>query len=100
MQLSRKLFQQVIIRSSVQSCKREISNVTQQECLVYLPYFKNWKRLLSLILLHLMLPIQHFRASLTILMFQAPDFYMEMKWEFTSWGKTIFDMDINLELLT
>lgn len=47
-----------------------------------------------------MLPIQHFRASLTILMLQAPDFYMEMKWEFTSWGKTIFDMDINLELLT
>ena len=26
-------------------------------------------------------------VELLSILFQAPDFYMEMKWEFTSWGK-------------
>ena len=33
----------------------------------------------------------YFNAILYFCIFQAPDFYVEMKWEFTSWGELAFD---------
>ena len=51
LQLSRKLFQQVILKSLVQFCRREIFKGIQPECLGYLHYFKNSKRYFYIILL-------------------------------------------------